>query len=696
VDYLAGDQHRVEDETPGATETAEDARTHQPWEVVAVGVCEAQHSVTLASGGRGRVAGRFLFVSPGMLLESGNMEIAAGTALLADHTLLREAWDHVYERDRADGMVGPAMRRFAADASSRLLDLAEDLASSTYRPGPLIPVEIPKDDGEVRTLMLSTPRDRVAERALSQLLGPSLDALLSDASHAYRPGRGVGTASRRLAALRDEGMLWAVLTDIDDFFPSIPLKPLLSLLKKTIANELVGLVEAFLDVRRRPRLLRTAQGIPQGGSLAPMLSNLYLDSMDRAVLLRGHPLVRYADNMAVAAASEAGAREALARIDAEVGSRGLRLGPEDTEIASFEEGFSFLGEDFNLRYPAADPSHGREPPKRKLLYVSHPGSYVRLSKGRVTVSRKKKELLSVPSGKIERVVAHGSVTLAPGLRSWMLESGVDCVFLSRSGKYQGRLDGTGASNARRRRAQMHATETDDARLSLCKAFVAGKLSNQRNLLLRYNRRDSADTVREAILVIDHAETLVDDAEEIDGLMGVEGLAARAYFHGLSALLPPEVQFAERTRRPPLDVINAALGYGYGVLVSEATTALAMAGLDPMVGFLHGDHRGRPSLTLDLVEEFRPLIVDTVVVSLARRGHLTKEQGRSDPKRAGVLLTEIGRKRLIAGIERRLLTETMHVWTGRRAIYRRQIRLQAQWIARCIDSGEWDYKAVTWR
>jgi CRISPR-associated protein Cas1 len=144
------------------------------------------------------------------------------------------------------------------------------------------------------------------------------------------------------------------------------------------------------------------------------------------------------------------------------------------------------------------------------------------------------------------------------------------------------------------------------------------------------------------------------------------------------------------------VVNAALSYGYAVLLGEAISALAAAGLDPAAGFLHADDGNRPSLALDLMEEFRPLIVDATVCELFRRGSLARRHGRVEADRGGVWLTEKGRRALVSGLEDRLLTIAYHVPSGTKTSYRRAIHLQAAQIASDIEAGDVRYRPVTWR
>lgn len=180
------------------------------------------------------------------------------------------------------------------------------------------------------------------------------------------------------------------------------------------------------------------------------------------------------------------------------------------------------------------------------------------------------------------------------------------------------------------------------------------------------------------------------------IMGLEGASAHAYFQAWTAVLDPELRFTGRNRRPPLDVVNSALSFGYAVLLSEAVSALAAAGLEPAIGFLHTEHDGRPSLALDLIEEFRPLVVDQVVMEALRRHRLRVEHGRHDEDRGGILLTSAGREVVLDGYERRMLTMTRGALPDFAGTLRRHLYRQAQSLAGWLEGTAPGYVGLSWR
>lgn len=644
-----------------------------------------------ASGlrGFGRSNPGWLELGDVTLFRSSIQEICTRSALEA-------AWEHVQAADAADGSLAPSMARFAEDVDGNLDGLASQLAVGSYRPRPLTPVAIPKSGG-TRELHIPSARDRVVERALQSRLSPVIDRQLGPTSFAYRAGLGVTDAVRRLIELRDQGWSWVIRTDIDECFPSVDRNRLLLRLEQIMGDaDLLDLIAALIrrPVRHGHRVVDRGRGIPQGGALSPLLSNLMLQSVDRHLLDHGHQLVRYADDMAVLARSRAEVDDALAVAHRAAERHGFALGEDKTMITTFDDGFHFLGEDINHRYPAASPHAGRSEPERKVLYVGMQGAGVRMERGRVVVgSKHDNDLLSVPSGHVSRIVLAGSVGFSAGARNWALANGIGVVLLSRRGSYMGSL-GSGSTDAALLRSQLGAIDAPDRHLPIARSFVAGKIDNQRTLLQRFVDPDTGPAVATVVEQIELLAGQVPQCTSADELLGTEGMAARYYWDAVAKLLPGGT-FQGRVSRPPPDLANAALGYGYAILASDCVAACRMVGLDPSFGLLHREEGRRPALALDLMEEFRPLIVDQVVVELCRRGQLKASHTRVDSARGGVLLTEKGRRALTAGLEDRLLTVAHHPGSGHKVSYRRQIQLQARALVRSIVHGE-PYESVRWR
>lgn len=579
---------------------------------------------------------------------------------LADRAFAPEAlvtaWRGVLGNARDEGVISPGVARFERDLDQELARLTTDLTWGAYSPRDLTEVVIDEGDRQ-RTLHIPSVRDRVVERAVLNAISPLVDPELSPAAYAYRPGLGVADALAVVVEMREEGFGWVVRSDVDDCFPSVPVPHARRLLGALVDDsELLAVVDASLArvYRDNRGSRRRVRGLAQGCAISPLLANLVLSAVDERLINAGYRVVRYADDIVVGAVTVDDAWDAARILSASV----MELGGEASAVMSFEEGFSFLGEDFGPRNPPHLTGARVEQPERKVLYVAVQGGRVRVGNGRLHVeSADDTPVLDVPTGHVRRMVCFGAVGVSAGSRTWAMSNSVDVVFASRRGAFLGWLTpASGSARSARLRRQIAIDGTEQS-LSIGRAIVEAKIRKQVVLLQRFGRRESIDVTGDAIRAMRHSLILFPDARTRDEIMGLEGAAAAAYFPALGTLMPDGLQFETRSRRPPLDVGNAALSFLYTILLGECVTALAAAGLDPAIGVLHADNESRPSLALDLLEELRPMIADQVVLSSARLGALQAVHARVEEHRPGILLTKAGRHALLDAYERRMLTRT---------------------------------------
>ncbi|MFR9727839.1 CRISPR-associated endonuclease Cas1 [Saccharopolyspora sp. MS10] len=279
----------------------------------------------------------------------------------------------------------------------------------------------------------------------------------------------------------------------------------------------------------------------------------------------------------------------------------------------------------------------------RTLFVTTPGTSLHLEGDTVRIYHPERAGRNVlPLVRIEQLVVWKGVEVTNDLLLRCAADNRGVTWLSRNGRFLGRVGGNQIGNPVLRLAQVRAYDDPERRLEIAKSFVAGKLQNYRQLLLRIAR--DAEPARQGQireLAAAHADSLTAaaSASSLTDLLGVEGAAARLYFQNMPLLakaVPPG-----RTRRPPEDQFNCLLSFGYGMLRVAITGALEQVGLDPYVGYLHGVRSGKPSLALDLMEEFRPLLVDRFVLSLFNRKEINAKHTINDPA-GGVALTDDGR------------------------------------------------------
>jgi len=319
------------------------------------------------------------------------------------------------------------------------------------------------------------------------------------------------------------------------------------------------------------------------------------------------------------------------------------------------------------------------------LYVRTPGAFVHRRGQRLLVEHQGRTLATARLRELTHLVLIGSVQLSSSALAACLEAPVETVFLSMSGRYRGRLAPAEGKNVFLRQTQFRRLDDPSFRLATARAIVAGKLRSMRGLLKRQELNHPEFELKEAIAALDEAMDAARESSAMASLLGVEGQGARVYFGAFPQIVRCELTFGGRSRRPPRDEVNAALSFGYTLVGSELAGALAAVGLDPDVGLMHELHYGRPSLALDLLEEFRQPVVDRLVLSLVNRRVLRAEQfeKRSD---GAVYLNAQGRDLFIRYYHRTLQHPLTSRSGAKPASFRDLFQAQAASMRALVEKG----------
>jgi CRISPR-associated protein Cas1 len=317
-----------------------------------------------------------------------------------------------------------------------------------------------------------------------------------------------------------------------------------------------------------------------------------------------------------------------------------------------------------------------------------------------------KRNVRVPLLKVDQVVVFGDSTITSPAMLALLEQQADICLLSYHGQFKGRLSNGFTKNAGLRIAQHRQSIVNNPQRALLagRAFVRGKLANMRTLLLRSNRKLGDEAVKRAIRAM---AGLIEQVEQLepDGLpppdpsrpqansawgrlLGLEGSGTAQYFGVFGKLLKSDLSFTKRTRRPPTDPVNALLSFGYVLLANQVASAVNLAGFDPYIGFLHGSKYGKPALALDLMEEFRPIVVDSVVLTLLNTGALKLDDFTNTL--GAFRLIEGGRKTFLQRFEERLNTTIQHPTFDYKVTYRKAIEVQTRLLGKWLTGEVDDY------
>ena len=292
------------------------------------------------------------------------------------------------------------------------------------------------------------------------------------------------------------------------------------------------------------------------------------------------------------------------------------------------------------------------------LYVTSNDAYLSLKNDNVVVQQGDITLGKIPLRSLESIMSFSYKGASPALMGKCAEFGVGLSFFSPYGRYYCSILGEKNRNVLLRREQFRFADDEDAALPFAQSFIVGKIYNCRWVLERTKRdhalRVNSERIAEQSEKLRQALLNARDCRSIDELRGIEGLAAKDYFFTFDDLIlrnKDDFFFQQRSRRPPLDRVNALMSFVYSILTSDCIAALQGVGLDPYVGFMHTDRPGRASLALDLVEEFRPTIADRFVLTLINTGTIKPSQFEIR-ENSGVFLSEDGRKTVLAAWQKR--------------------------------------------
>ncbi len=337
------------------------------------------------------------------------------------------------------------------------------------------------------------------------------------------------------------------------------------------------------------------------------------------------------------------------------------------------------------------------------LYVTTQGAYLHKEGETVVVTVDREVRLRLPILTVSGIVCFGNVTCSPFLLGFCGEKGVGVSFLTEHGRFLARVCGPVSGNVLLRRRQYHVADSPDAAAELAAMVVVAKISNCRTALRRALRDHAAMAGREALLsAADRLDRLIELVRrpglDVDAVRGLEGEAAAAYFGAFDHLIVAQKEsfgFTARSRRPPTDPMNALLSFLYTLLVHDATGALEAVGLDPQVGFLHAMRPGRPSLALDLLEEFRPVLADRLALSLVNLRQI-QCGGFRKTESGGVEMDDDTRKALLTSYQKRKQEEITHPFLNETIPIGMLFHAQALLLARHLRGDIDAYPPFLWR
>ncbi|MGB2867107.1 MAG: type I-C CRISPR-associated endonuclease Cas1c [Bacteroidota bacterium] len=322
------------------------------------------------------------------------------------------------------------------------------------------------------------------------------------------------------------------------------------------------------------------------------------------------------------------------------------------------------------------------------LYITSDDAFVRKERETFVVEVNHEKVFQAPIHSIENIVCFGFKPITPALMAFCAENNVGISYLQENGKFLARVYGAQQGNVLLRKAQYAIGDNEQESLKIARPIIAAKVANYRSLLSRHQRNhpeDCPESVVSAATVMGNRLGEIQKSVSLDELRGHEGECANVYFSVLSSLITAQQEdfsFTQRSKRPPLDPANALLSFLYAILANDVRSALETTGLDPQVGFLHQLRSGRPSLALDIMEEFRAYLGDRIMLNLINLKQVSKKD--FEIRESGeVRMSEDARKTLLTAYQKRKQEEITHPFLGEKMTIGLVPHIQAQLLARYI-------------
>ena len=339
---------------------------------------------------------------------------------------------------------------------------------------------------------------------------------------------------------------------------------------------------------------------------------------------------------------------------------------------------------------------------RNTLYVTTPDKYLSLDGENIVLRSTDGEEVRIPLINLEEIVAFGSRGASPALMNKCTSEKIGLTFLSRSGKFLARAEGEVSGNVYLRREQYRIADDDKRSLAIARNCIIGKLFNSRYVIERAIRDHplqlDTEKLKNISELLSGAIVKAHNTEDVDSLRGIEGESAQLYFSVFDDLILQQKEqfcFNGRSKRPPLDKVNALMSFAYSMATGMCASALETVGLDPFVGFMHTDRPGRRSLALDLVEEFRAVMCDRFILSLINK-KIVSESDFEEKEDGAVLLNEDGRKLFLLHWQKRKQEIVTHPFLNEKIEWGLIPYTQALLLSRYIRGDLDEYPMLLWR
>ena len=582
--------------------------------------------------------------------------------------------------------------------------IRESIIEGSYRPGTVQSIEVVNRKGKRRKISVMNSVDRLILRCIVKVVQPACDFMLSDNCYAFREGKGTTSAAVKASEYIESGCKWVAKIDIKDYYDSIPMPGLQSLLARTFRDKgLVTLLQRYMTVKVEDngRIRRRRKGILTGSPISPMIANLYLAPLDDVFTEPECRYCRYADDIALFCFTYEEAEEYYSKIKEILNDiYGLEINDRKSGIhKAIQE--TYLGYQFER-----DPVSGivtalRRQQESQTVYRKWEREGVQLIDRNYhlvndgIITKKDYTLLFdnddgkkyIPVETTDSITIYSNVILAGDVLKYLSRKNIYLTFVDRYGEVVGYFHSPGSSSRSRTMMKQAAVYLDEKqRLSIAKSMEIAFVHNMNANLKYYGRRTKSEKIRKMTESFLDVRDEINGANEVGKLMLIEARCRQEYYTLMNEIIKtPGYEFTVRTRRPPRDPLNAMLSFGNTLLYNRIAMEINKTSLDIRIGIVHSTTNRSQSLNLDVADLFKPILVDRTIFTLINRRVLDLNRDFITNEDGSVYLSTIGKRIFISEFNNKLyqkLTEN-----GRSISYDTKIKQEIQKLYRFFVKGE---------
>ena len=610
----------------------------------------------------------------------------------------RDALAYLEHKGNGRGADGMPLTELAGYWRINGASISSELKSGKYIPGIVKTTEIVNNKGKRRSISSLNTIDRFITRLLSQKLRRYMEPESLEHSYAYQDGKGVQQAVEQICSYVNEGGRIVVEIDLKDYFDSIPQDRLMKIVESKISDRyVVKLIHSYVRCRVMTdgKVIYKTKGIVQGNSISPVLSNLYLHSLDELMESKGYRWIRFADNIYVYTEDEVQAENILNDITEYLtGQLGLEINERKSGIYNSHERY-VLG--YELYRSGTGVKARKHIYKKVVTYKNWHESALQKVNSEYHIiesgvlNKKDYSLLfendqhrhDIPIGAIEQISIYSDVTVAPSAIRALAAGNIRLIFVDAHGDFIGDFMPAGytrKSTLFLKQAQLYQSKSrTDMALKLETAGIHNMRAN-----IRYYRK-SVHGLDDTVINLTECIKSLKSAKSIDDMMLIEARARHIYYSAFNLILKQDgFRFDRRSRRPPMDRINAMISFGNTLLYNYILRIMHRTSVDPRIGIVHATNGRMASLNLDFADIFKPLIVDRTIFSLINMLRINpKEHFRDENK--GVYLNDEGKRLFIEVFEDKL--GGVITVNGKHISYSQLILREIQNYQKYVDAGE---------